>query len=93
MTEFQESGFGLILPVEPEDAKPDRVYGAIEIRDEDQRKECERALDLLWKASCLHYPHAVMNPDLGVMKDRYRLFRFFAESLLGPDTIEFETLT
>ena len=80
---------GLVVPTQPEE--PKRCYGALELKDEERREDCLKALRMLREVMGLHNDNAIM-ADHKVQKDRMRLYNFLAETLLGEDAPDFEIL-
>lgn len=89
--EFSVRKSGLAVPAEP--PKPRRQYGALEVRDDEQREATKLAMDALWDAMELSRSSAFILPDAPPLDAQRKLWRFVGEMLLGSDCQERDVMT
>lgn len=81
---------GLIVPKQRK--KPERIYGALEIEDEENRQLAAEALTMLWDALELSKRGVFQTPQ-DVKREAWRqIYDYIGKMLLGEDLPEREVL-
>ena len=86
-----ERDSGLIVPYQK--PAPHRVYGALEIVNEQMRADTRKALQGLWNAAGLRDGGGGIMPNRDIDESRRDLVIYVEEQLLGKDSSGFEVNT
>lgn len=92
MTRLKQLESGLVVPVDPPKPKPTRLYGPLEIQDEQCREEAKDGLIRLWKAMELGRGNSSIGGNSNY-EAHWQAYHYLAKMLLGSDAPDFEVLT